>query len=76
MLDSHAYKVGERLVLVSHQGREYPAEVIGHNSLHCDLIVRWTGNTPSLNRVNTVCLSQLREVRVLNGADNSPDIRN
>lgn len=59
------YEVGERLVLVSFQGNEWPVEVAGHNSLEHDLVVRWLGKRPDLTPggLSTVCLDHLREVR-------------
>jgi hypothetical protein len=63
-----AYLVGEHLVLVTSTGGEWPVEVTGHNSLPCDLVVRWTGKIPlgalgpALGQ-STVCLQHLKEVR-------------
>jgi hypothetical protein len=56
-------KVGDRVVIVGIQGQEWPADVIGFNSLPDDVVVRWTGVHPGLDRESTICRSHVREVR-------------
>jgi hypothetical protein len=62
------YVKGERVMLVTYTGAHYPVEVIGHNSLPDDLIVRWLGLRPlsalnSRHGESTICLKELKEVR-------------
>ena len=63
ILERDGIKVGDRVVLIGHIDREWPAEVIGFTSLPCDVVVRWTGIRPSLDDESTVCRKQLQEVR-------------
>lgn len=45
-------KVGDDVLV----GNRWPATVLGFLSTHrCDLIVRWTGKRPSLDKENTIC---------------------
>lgn len=55
--------VGDSVTLVAHHGAEWPAQVVGFTSLDCDVVVEWTGVSPSLDKRSTICRKQLREVR-------------
>lgn len=61
------YKIGDKLILVTHHGTEYPVEVVWLTSLPDDLVVKWLGMRPlsgsNAEGINTVCLAQLKEVR-------------
>lgn len=62
------YQVGERVHLISHHGVPYPAEVVGHTALDCDLVVKWLAIAPFLaGERSTVCLKELKEVRRVDG---------
>lgn len=62
------YKIGDKLILVTHHGSQYPVEVTGFTSLPDDLVVRWMGVRPlsalsAHNGQSTICTKELKEVR-------------
>ena len=61
--------VAERVVLRSHSGAEWEADIIERLSIGCCVVVRFTGRTPypGFNNPATVCLKHLAEVRPVAG---------
>ena len=62
-MNANDYPVGTRVTLVTFHGPEWKAEVVGHTSLPCDLVVKWIPPRPSLHDCGTVCLYHVKEAR-------------
>lgn len=62
---THNSAAGDSIVLITHNGAEYPAEIVRGPLLACGChVIRWTGKRPLTGRdTNTVCFSEFKEVR-------------
>lgn len=64
-------RVGDSVVVVGYQGQRWPGVIECFTHLTCDLVLRWTGASPSLADRNTICRKHVREIRAAEGTEDA-----